>query len=67
MKSHLKIKFTSILFLVTLSVFSQVRLPQLISDGIVLQRDEPVKIWGWASPDDKITIHFTPKLSTLNS
>lgn len=42
----------SILFLFTFffSVisFSQVRLPKLVSDGMVLQRDTKVKIWGWA-------------------
>ena len=67
MKLHHKIKLTAILFLATFSVFAQVRLPQLISDGIVLQCEAPVKIWGWASPDEKIIIHFTPQLSTLNS
>jgi sialate O-acetylesterase len=35
-----------------------VKLPKLISDGMILQRDAKVKIWGWASPGEKITIHF---------
>jgi sialate O-acetylesterase len=38
--------------------FAQVRLPLLISDGMVLQRDVPLKIWGWASPNENITISF---------
>jgi sialate O-acetylesterase len=38
--------------------FSQVRLPKLISDGMVLQRDSNIKIWGWASKDEKISIRF---------
>src|SRR6185437_379946 len=37
---------------------AQVRLPQLISDNMVLQRDKPINIWGWASPSEKITISF---------
>ncbi|HEX2396088.1 MAG TPA: sialate O-acetylesterase [Bacteroidales bacterium] len=30
-----------------ISVRGQVKLPSLISDGVVLQRDAPIKIWGW--------------------
>ncbi len=41
--------------------FSQIRLPKLISDGMVLQRDKPLKIWGWASPKEKISINFNKK------
>ena len=41
--------------------FSQIRLPKLISDGMVLQRDKPLKIWGWASPKEKISIDFNKK------
>jgi sialate O-acetylesterase len=36
----------------------QVRLPQLIRDSVVLQRDTKLKIWGWASPNEKIKIGF---------
>lgn len=37
---------------------AQVRLPQLVSDGMVLQRDAKIKIWGWASRGEKIKIKF---------
>ncbi len=30
--------------------FSQVQLPRLVRDSMVLQRNANVKIWGWASP-----------------
>lgn len=42
----------------TVSSFGQVRLPKLVSDGMVLQRDAPVKIWGWAAAGEKITVTF---------
>ncbi|MDD5454227.1 MAG: sialate O-acetylesterase [Candidatus Ratteibacteria bacterium] len=41
--------------------FCQVRLPRLISDGMVLQRDTNVKIWGWANAGEKITVNFNGK------
>ncbi|MFO7295418.1 MAG: sialate O-acetylesterase, partial [Clostridia bacterium] len=34
------------------------RLPRLISDGMVLQRDKDIKIWGWALPGETVTVSF---------
>lgn len=45
------------LILVT-TAFGQVRLPKLISNGMILQRDANVKIWGWAAPNENIAINF---------
>jgi len=46
------------------AAFAQVRLPQLINDGMVLQRDAPVNIWGWATPAEKIKVEFNGKKYT---
>ncbi|MDR1371581.1 MAG: sialate O-acetylesterase [Dysgonamonadaceae bacterium] len=46
------------LFLLATCLSGQVSLPKIISDGMVLQRDTPLKIWGWASPNEKITVSF---------
>ena len=43
------------------TVSAKVRLPRLISDGLVLQRDVPLKIWGWADPSEKVKIDFLGK------
>lgn len=43
------------------SAYADVRLPKLISDGMVLQRDQPLKIWGWADAGEKVTITFNKK------
>ena len=34
------------------------RVPRLVSDGMVLQRDIPIRIWGFASPGEQITVKF---------
>ena len=47
-----------LLLLVSLITQAQLRLPSLISDGMVLQRDTPLKIWGWAKAGEKITVRF---------
>src|SRR5690606_35803012 len=36
----------------------QIELPKLISDGMVLQRDIPLTIWGWSTAQDTIEIQF---------
>src|SRR6266496_4886805 len=40
---------------------AQVRLPRLIRDSMILQRDVKIKIWGWASAGEKLTIKFNGK------
>ncbi|MBS1565282.1 MAG: sialate O-acetylesterase, partial [Bacteroidetes bacterium] len=40
---------------------AQVRLPRLIRDSMILQRDSKVKIWGWAAPKEKVTVLFNKK------
>lgn len=37
---------------------TELKLPQLISDGLVLQRDRDVNIWGWAAPGETVTVDF---------
>jgi sialate O-acetylesterase len=47
-----------LMYLISLPILGQVRLPRLISDGMVLQRDAHVKIWGWASDHEEISVIF---------
>ncbi|MFM7320205.1 MAG: sialate O-acetylesterase [Armatimonadota bacterium] len=35
---------------------ADVSLPKLISDGVVLQRNQPVRIWGKASPGEQVSV-----------
>ena len=40
------------------TISAKVRLPKLVSDKMVLQRDVELKIWGWADAGEKVTIRF---------
>ncbi|SDF03171.1 sialate O-acetylesterase [Pricia antarctica] len=40
---------------------AQIRLPQIIRDSMVLQRNHPIKIWGWAAQREKISVTFNGK------
>ncbi len=42
-------------------VNGQVRLPKIVRDSMVLQRDATIKIWGWASPNEKVKLDFLKK------
>jgi sialate O-acetylesterase len=42
-------------------VRANIRLPQLVGDRMVLQRDTKLKIWGWAGPGEKVSIVFNGK------
>jgi len=46
---------------IAFSAGATVRLPQLLSNHMVLQRDMDFKIWGWASPGENISIQFNGK------
>ena len=56
-----------ILFSITLNAFGQIKLPALVSDNMVLQREKPTNIWGWASPGEKIRIETRNKVIKTQS
>ncbi|MEP6734154.1 MAG: sialate O-acetylesterase [Chryseolinea sp.] len=35
-----------------------VRLPKIITDHMVIQRNKPITIWGWADPNESVTVQF---------
>lgn len=45
----------------TINLKAQIRLPKLISDGMVLQCNEELKIWGWAAPNENVKLKFKAK------
>ncbi len=45
----------------SLAAKAEITLPRLVDNGMVLQRNTEVNIWGWANPNSKITI--TPSWS----
>jgi sialate O-acetylesterase len=55
---RLTLLLLSLLAICITNASSQVRLPNLISDGMVLQRDTRLVIWGWASPGEPVSISF---------
>jgi sialate O-acetylesterase len=44
------------LLLSNVATFAQLKLARLFSDHVVLQRQKPIPIWGWAAAKEKISI-----------
>nr|MDA3821518.1 sialate O-acetylesterase [Bacteroidales bacterium] len=61
MMAYLKYISTLLILLSFQSLSAEVQLPEMISDGMILQRESNLKIWGWADPDEKVTIRFIGK------
>lgn len=48
-------------FCTALQTDAKVKLPALISDGMVLQREQPVKVWGTADAGERVSVTFMKK------
>lgn len=46
---------------------AEVSLPRLIGNGMVLQRDQNLRIWGWADNGEKISLTFKNKTYTTKA
>lgn len=60
----------AVLFLVLVVaavVRAEVRLPAIIGPHMVLQRDVPCPIWGWAEPGEQVTVAFAGQQQTATA
>ncbi|HVZ95747.1 MAG TPA: sialate O-acetylesterase [Chitinophagaceae bacterium] len=48
--------------MISLPLFAQVKLPQMIIDSMILQRESKINVWGWASKGERITVKFNNKI-----
>ncbi len=63
MKTNFKTVFAAFCLVILLrgQAVTDVTLPRLISDGLVLQRDARVHVWGWAEKGEPVTVKFLDK------
>ena len=55
------------LFIYSLNVQAKVVLPTIYSDGMVLQRNQPIRIWGQAAPKEKVIVTFAGQQQVVNA
>jgi sialate O-acetylesterase len=53
--------------LVSASASAALRLPSIFSDHMVLQRDIPLKVWGWDEPGTPVTVEFAGETYTTEA
>ena len=47
--------------------FADVRLPKIFGDHMVLQRDSPLPIWGWAEPGERVIVEFLGQIDSTSA
>ncbi|HYE53317.1 MAG TPA: sialate O-acetylesterase, partial [Chitinophagaceae bacterium] len=52
----IKRSFFLLLTLLSASLYANVKLPKIFSDHMVLQRNQPIHIWGWADANESIKV-----------
>ena len=55
------------LMLAALQCFGEVRLPSVLSNGIVFQRNQPIKVWGWADKDETFDVQWNGETFRVTS
>jgi sialate O-acetylesterase len=63
----MKTKLLLSLLLITMAGFSQVKLPPFFSNNMVLQQGIAIPVWGWASPNEKITITIDKSIKSTRA
>ncbi|RYJ39448.1 Sialate O-acetylesterase [Flavobacterium anhuiense] len=51
-----------ILLLISVLANANVRMPLIFSDGMVLQRDKQIPIWGFADANETVEVHFNKQI-----
>jgi len=57
MRGHLRAVAWASLFLAIIAPAgkAEVRLPKIFSSHAVLQREQPIHVWGWAAPGESVS------------
>ena len=59
--------FAGFLFVASTQARSQVKVPQLFSSHMVLQRDMPIHIWGEAAPGEEVTVSLKNAIASTTA
>jgi len=61
------VSVSAVLMLMSSAVHADVKLPAIISDHAVLQRDRAVPIWGWADAGEEVTVALAGQTQTVKA
>lgn len=61
-------KYIIFIFLIFNAITNaNVRMPLLFSDGMVLQRNKEIPVWGWAEANEKVEVRFNKQTKTIQA
>ncbi|MCC5928812.1 MAG: sialate O-acetylesterase [Cyclobacteriaceae bacterium] len=46
---------------------ADVRLPHVLGSNMVVQRDQPIQVWGWADPGERIQVRFAGQRASVRA
>ncbi|HEX6182215.1 MAG TPA: sialate O-acetylesterase [Chitinophagaceae bacterium] len=52
---------------VTFAASADVSLPHIFSDHMVIQRDKPIQVWGWAAPGENVKVELASVSQTVKT
>jgi sialate O-acetylesterase len=61
------IVFSILVAMMALTTKAAIKLPQLVSSHMVLQRNKPINIWGWANAGENISITFAGNIYNIKA
>jgi sialate O-acetylesterase len=64
MKKYL---FSILSICLAVAAMADVRLPQIFSTNMVLQRNIAIPVWGWAAPGEKVTVQFNKQTKSTRA
>jgi sialate O-acetylesterase len=53
--------------LLSVPALADVRLARVFTDNMMLQRNQPVRVWGWAEPDEAVTVSLAGKQASVKA
>jgi sialate O-acetylesterase len=56
-----------VLLLASTGAYAEVTLPKMLSDHMVLQRNRPIHLWGWADPGEPVTASLRTSTATTKA
>lgn len=49
------------------TVLGNIRLSRIFGDNMVLQRNQPIPVWGWADANEKVTVQFNKQIKNAKA
>ncbi|MBN2105516.1 beta galactosidase jelly roll domain-containing protein [bacterium] len=65
--SKLYVPAAILIILLVESLWSEVHLPRIFSDHMVLQRNHGIPVWGWANPGEQVTVRLSGQETTVTA